>query len=381
MIIGFDAKRAVRNNTGLGNYSLLVVDTLARRFPENSYRLYTPTVRENDRLTPVVALDNVELCLPEPKGWRYISSIWRSKGIIGQLKREGVGLYHGLSNELPFGINNSGVPSVVTIHDLIFIPFPQFYSNRIDVAIYNYKFRRACREASRIIAVSQCTKRDIVQYYGIDPDKIDVVYQGCHQNFARQYSPAELAECASQYALPQKFVLYVGSIEVRKNLLLAVKALELLPSDIHLVAVGRPMPYFEQVKKYIDGHSLAHRVHFFHNMPFADLPKMYHLAQVFVYPSRYEGFGIPMLEAATCGTPAIGATGSCLEEACGPSARFIDPDNHRALADEIADIVGNQDAIRPAVAAAGARFARNFSHNSMADNIFATYEKVLAQYR
>ena len=108
---------------------------------------------------------------------------------------------------------------------------------------------------------------------------------------------------------------------------------------------------------------------------------MYHLAQVFVYPSRYEGFGIPMLEAATCGTPAIGATGSCLEEAGGPAARFIDPDNHRALADEIADIVGNQDAIRPAVAAAGARFARNFSHNSMADNIFATYEKVLAQYR
>lgn len=187
MIIGFDAKRAVRNNTGLGNYSRLVVDSLARRFPDNSYRLYTPTVRENDRLTPVVALDNVELCLPEPKGWRCISSIWRSKGIIGQLKREGVGLYHGLSNELPFGINNSGVPSVVTIHDLIFIPFPQFYSNRIDVAIYNYKFRRACREASRIIAVSQCTKRDIVQYYGIDPDKIDVVYQGCHQNFARQY--------------------------------------------------------------------------------------------------------------------------------------------------------------------------------------------------
>ena len=376
MIIGFDAKRAVRNNTGLGNYSRLVVDSLARRFPDNSYRLYTPTVRENDRLTPVVALDNVELCLPEPKGWRCISSIWRSKGIIGQLKREGVGLYHGLSNELPFGINNSGVPSVVTIHDLIFIPFPQFYSNRIDVAIYNYKFRRACREASRIIAVSQCTKRDIVTHYGIDPAKVSVVYQGCAEAFWEPASESVKAEVRKAYKLPTNYVLYVGTIERRKNLGLLAQALKNLAPNVQVIAVGKQTPYATEVRQMAQELGVGNRLTMLSNVPFRHLPTLYQMASLFVYPSRFEGFGIPILEALVSGVPVIGCTGSCLEEAGGPDSIYVSPDDPGELARQIERVL-SEEPLRTRMIEKGREYAQNFTAEKLTEDMLRIYQMVM----
>ena len=166
MIIGFDGKRAVQNNTGLGNYSRLLVEVLATRFPEHLYALYAPKLRPNPRLKPLMELDNVELHTPDTASGRTFGALWRSRGITSALKEDKVSLYHGLSGELPMNIAGSGIPSVVTIHDLIFRRFPECYS-AVDRRIYDYKFRHAAERADRIIAISECTRRAIMEFYNI----------------------------------------------------------------------------------------------------------------------------------------------------------------------------------------------------------------------
>ena len=156
MKIGFDGKRAVSNNTGLGNYSRLLVEVLARKYADHQYTLYTPRMSDNDRLAPLEALPNVDFATPDRALWRPLGALWRSKGMTAQLRRDHVDLYHGLSGELPLDIARSGIPSVVTIHDVIFRRFPECYKP-VDRKIYNYKFRRAVEDASRVIAISECT--------------------------------------------------------------------------------------------------------------------------------------------------------------------------------------------------------------------------------
>jgi glycosyltransferase involved in cell wall biosynthesis len=121
----------------------------------------------------------------------------------------------------------------------------------IDRMIYDYKFRRACRNADHIIAVSECTKRDIVKDYKISPDKVTVIYQGCDPLFAKPVTPERIAEVKAKYSLPEKFIVSVGTIEERKNLLSVVKALFSLPDDVHLVAVGRRTKYTALIDKFV----------------------------------------------------------------------------------------------------------------------------------
>ncbi|MDD2961204.1 MAG: glycosyltransferase family 1 protein [Muribaculaceae bacterium] len=372
MRIGYDAKRALFNNTGLGNYSRLVVDVLSEYYKENEYLLFTPRIVENSRLAPLLERDNVSLVAP--KGFN-IAAIWRSYGITRDAQRANIDLFHGLSGELPLNILKSGIPSIVTIHDLIFHRFPEYYKP-IDVKIYTYKFRKACLNATRIIAISECTKRDIISYYGIDEAKIDVVYQGCDKQFSQPIEESRLKETAIQNQLPAKFILYVGTIEERKNLMVILKSMSALPKDIHLVVVGRPTAYIETVKQFIRNAGITSRVHFYHEVPFVDLPAFYRLASVFVYPSRFEGFGIPLLEALSSGVPAIGATGSCLEEAGGESTLYINPDDSGSLTSAILRILKDEK-LRVEMIANGLEYAQKFNSRIMAQDIMKIYEKVL----
>jgi glycosyltransferase involved in cell wall biosynthesis len=232
------------------------------------------------------------------------------------------------------GIRRSGIRSVVTIHDLIFMRHPEYY-NKVDVMIYTHKFRQALKEADRIVAISECTRRDICELGGIDPDRIDVIYQSCAQRFSGEPDACKLKQVRSHYDLPERYVLSVGSIEERKNALLAVKALHGLPETVALVLVGKPTPYTDRVKAYIDEHRLNRRVTMIHGVPDDDLPALYCMADAFVYPSRYEGFGIPIIEAIRMGLPVVACKGSCLEEAGGPDSLYADPDDAEELAHAI----------------------------------------------
>lgn len=375
MIIGFDAKRATANYTGLGNYSRYIINSVAQQCPEHRLRLYIPKQYNNSAYDRLLTHDNVTSCLPRTCCAGISPDLWRISGITRQLKDEGVDLYHGLSNELPMGIDKSGIASVVTIHDLIFLHYPRFYK-LIDRNIYNTKFHYACRHAHRIIAVSNCTKRDIVKFYGIDPEKIDVIYQNCHSIFSQEIPPHEINRVKMAYNLPSKFLLYVGTIEARKNALLAVKALPHIDTDIHMVIVGRKTPYINEIYSYINTHKLTERVHFIHDMDITDLPAMYRLARLFVFPSRYEGFGIPILEALTSGTPVIAATGSCLEEAGGPSSIYIEPDDVKGMVDAMKEIFDN-DELYNRMKNEGLHYIQRFDNTQMVNSLLTTYSKAL----
>lgn len=375
MKLAFDAKRITHNRTGLGNYSRFIANSLIDNYPENSYHLYSPDKGKEHLRTLVPEQENVIFHYPKNNRFGSLSKAWwRSYGIIGDLKKEKPNLYHGLSNELPFGLAKAGIPSVVTIHDLIFARYPQFYK-AIDRNIYNFKFRKACQLADKIIAVSEMTRQDIIRIYGIPEEKIEVVYQGCNVSFLQSAGTDKLREVRNKYHLPEHFILNVGSIEQRKNLLLIVKALKQSSKDIHLVAVGRRTPYSETVEQYIRENNMQGQVTFLNNVPFNDLPALYQLASLFIYPSFFEGFGIPILEALNSGTPVIAATGSCLEEAGGPGSIYIDPENANDLSEKINWILTTPSQAEH-MRTAGKEYAKRFLSQAIARDITNVYRQI-----
>lgn len=377
MRIGYDGKRAVQNFTGLGNYSRYVVEALSTFAPDNEYWLYAPVYKENRQLSSMLEGGRGVISVHHPSSWLWkrMSSLWRIEGIAGDLKRDKIALFHGLSNELPLRIHKvQNLKSVVTIHDLIFLQLPYCYPP-VDRKIYDYKSRYACRHADHIIAVSECTKRDIIRFYGIPAEKISVIYQGCDSVFARKVSLEKQEEVRRRYQLPERYLLSVGSIEERKNTLVALQALAHLPDELHLVLVGKHTPYTDKLITYAEQANLKHRLHICHGIPFADLPVIYQRAETFIYPSIYEGFGIPILEALNSSLPVVAATGSCLEEAGGPDSLYVDPRDAEAMAAAVRKT--QLPDVRQRMVEKGHDWAARFSLKQMADQTMDCYRKVL----
>lgn len=373
--IAFDAKRITHNATGLGNYGRTMVAMLARFAPQNRYDLYTPDPGRDELRRRLDGIPQLTFRYPRKPLHGPFKALWRSFGLSRELAPD-TALFHGLSGELPSGLRKRGVRSVVTIHDLIFLRFPAYYKP-VDRWIYTLKFRSACRRADRIIAISEATKRDVMHFFGIPEQKIDVIYQGCDERFKHPVDAALLDDVRRRHALPDHYILSVGSIEERKNLLLLLQAVAQLPAPRHVVAVGKRTPYTQQVEEFAAAHGLTPYLHVLEGVSFDDLPALYQGADLFVYPSRYEGFGIPMIEAANCGVPSIGATGSCLEEAGGPGALYVDPDDPQELARRIEEVLGDE-ALRRRMVADGRTWVARFEPEVIASELLSTYRKVLA---
>ncbi|AVM53141.1 glycosyltransferase involved in cell wall biosynthesis [Bacteroides zoogleoformans] len=376
MKIGFDAKRAAQNRTGLGNYSRFVIESLAKYAPAGRYLLYVPHPGKTDCIGNLLQQSKVEMRCPRTSFWKRLRSLWRVWGVTPDFEQDRIRLFHGLSNELPLNIRKARrVRSIVTIHDLIFLRHPEYYPY-IDRKIYAYKFRKACQNADRIIAVSQCTKQDIVDFFHIPEEKIDVVYQGCDASFKRPVDAEKKERVRRKYSLPSRYILYVGSIEERKNLMLLAQALPFLPDGTEVIAVGKRTRYAGKVEAFLKRNRLEHRMRLVSNVPFDDLPAFYQMASVFVYPSKFEGFGIPLLEALNSGTPAIGATGSCLEEAGGPYSLYVSPTDARELAEAITRTLTDSE-LREKMITEGKKYAINFEPERIATEIMTVYEKVI----
>lgn len=375
MTIAFDGKRASNNRTGLGNYSRHIIGLLAKFFPENRYVIFLTKPNKNEQLREILEQNpKIETVLPKKGLWKKLSSLWRVFGIRNEIAEYENIIYHGLSNELPLTIKKTNAKSVVTIHDLIFLKFPKYYKF-FDRKIYAYKFRKACENADKIIAVSECTKRDVVDIFNINPDKIRVIYQGCDKVFKTPIPDDVLNNVRKKYNLPDRYLLNVGSIEERKNALLIVKSLPLLTEKMPLVIVGKRTKYTAEIEKEAEKFGVKDLLFIFDKVPFEDLAPMYRMSEIFIYPSRYEGFGIPIIEAICCGVPVIAATGSCLEEAGGPDCIYVDPDDEKALAAAI-EKFSTDTAFRQNSIDNSKKYVEKFSEEIQANQLIECYKEI-----
>ena len=369
MKIGFDAKRAFHNKSGLGNYSRDTVRLLSEYFPDNEYLLYNPKPGDVDF---AIKSSNTEVVYPH--GWlnKKLSSYWRQKPIVKQLVKDKVDIFIGLSNEIPNGLDEVNVKSIVVIHDLIFIRFPELYS-AIDVKIHVKKVKRACKIADKIIAISEQTKEDIVNFLKVDPNKIEVVYQGCHPTFQKEYDLKLQEEVKEKFNLPTRYILNVGTIEKRKGLLTAVQAISDF-KDMHLVVVGKKTKYTKLVKEFVTKNEMTDRVHFLKNVSMPELASIYQLADIFVYPSIFEGFGIPIIEALFSKTPVISSTGSCFSEAGGDYSWYVEPGNSSDLKLAILELWNSKET-RDEMALRGFDYAQQFRDKNVATNFYDAITK------
>ncbi|MDR1055171.1 MAG: glycosyltransferase family 4 protein [Prevotellaceae bacterium] len=373
MRIGYDAKRAFKNFTGLGNYSRSVISIMASYYPANEYYLYTSPYKPHAS-NVFAALPNIGIY--QPKGfWRIFHSSWRSLKLAGLIKKDKIDIYHGLSHELPAGIQNSGAKSIVTMHDLIVLRYPHLYK-AIDRNIYLQKYRMACKYADLIIAISRQTKDDLINLMGVDERKIRLVYQSCDPQFYNLCTKTEKLSVKQKYKLPNNYILNVGTIEQRKNLVTIVRALALLPSNVSLLAVGKPTEYMKTVKAEMECLGLQHRIQFLHGAQFTDLPAIYQQAQTFVYPSVFEGFGIPILEALNSRIPVITADMSSLPEVGGDAALYIEPEDSDTLAQHIKTILHDKQ-VRETMIEKGITQAAKFREEQIAKSLWAVYKELV----
>lgn len=381
MNIGFDAKRAFHNGTGLGHYSRTLIRSLAEYYPEHQYYLFNP------KPATLFNLKGPNIHEVRPSGLlnSLFSSAWRSSRVKNDLKSKKIDLYHGLSHEIPLGMPNTGIPSVVTMHDLIHERYPEQY-NPIDVRIYTKKFRYASANANKVIAISEQTKKDLIEYYQTPEDRIEVCYQSCNPSFGQIVTEEEKHAIRKKYLLPDSYFLYVGSIIERKNLLNICKAVFLLRNELNipLVVIGNGGKYKQQVKDFISQNGIANRIIFLSELPAAsaesfrnanDFPAIYQSATAMIYPSFFEGFGIPVLEALWSGLPVITSNVSSLPEVGGDAAWYVDPNSAQEIAQGMRTIYSDK-IVAEEMVDRGLAHAQKFTPKKCADKVMEVYKSL-----
>ncbi|MBV7533246.1 glycosyltransferase family 1 protein [Chitinophaga sp. sic0106] len=376
MKIGFDAKRAFQNNTGLGNYSRSLIDSLAIGYPQHDYYLFAPkeTSMYNWKRFP-----DMHLITPQKRVHKWLKSVWRSRMVVPVLQQQGIDIYHGLSHEVPFGIHESGVKSVVTMHDLIFERYPSQY-NPIDVMTYRRKARYACKYADVVVAISEQTKQDLITYYATPAEKIKVVYQSCDPAFGQLHAADDIQALKNKYQLPANYFLYVGSVIERKNLLSIVMAMRTLDvaDRLPLVVLGSGGGYKKKVQEWLKQNGMEQEVIWLNErarLENSELPYLYQGTRALVYPSLFEGFGIPILEALWSGTPVITSSGSCFGETAGDAALYVDPLEPATIAAAMKRIV-NEEALAADLRTKGFKHAQLFTAEKCAAAMMNVYNSI-----
>jgi glycosyltransferase involved in cell wall biosynthesis len=376
--IGFDAKRVFHNFRGLGNYSRNLIEGLIKFYPENEYFLFTPTITDPRALEWQKRFDNLEIVTPEGFLGKNFGSAWRSLFLSDVLKSYNLDIYHGLSHELPPGIEKLGIKSVVTIHDLIFMRYPEYFP-WVDRQVYLRKFKNAVTAADSVLSICNQTKLDLINYLNVPEDKIGIVYQSCDQSFYAPLALNKKEEVIKRMDITAPYILYVGALEPRKNALLLVKAFARLTNQLphNLVLIGDGKEYKKEIEKCITENGLRERVTFLSYVSSQDLPAIYQAADLFVYPSHFEGWGIPNVESLFSETPVITGQGSCFPESGGPNSLYCDQNSTSDLTEKIEQVLFDEH-LKDTMVRSGRVYAEKFHWKQTSENLMNFYSSVLS---
>ncbi len=370
--IYIDVSAAVHSKAGLGRYAASLAQALVQRLPERMALFY------NNRggAAPPTGLEPVPARTVRAgyKPWRMAVWLGQLLGIGFNRLVPDAALFHATEHLLP---PLRGVPTVLTVHDLIFKLFPET-QKPLNHWYLNAAMPLYCRRASAIVTVSEWSKRDIVAHYHLDPARIHVIYEAASPDFVPA-SPAGVDRVRRDYGLPERFLLFVGTIEPRKNLTRLAEALQSLRDAglaVPLVVVGRKGWLYDDFFRRLGELPVRDSVYLPGFVAAADLPAVYSAAAAAILPSVYEGFGLPVLEAMACGTPAIAARVSSLPEIGGDAAAYCDPLDVASIAAAVR-AVWTDPGLCAELRGRGLAQAARFSWDRAARETLALYEHVL----
>ena len=367
MRIGIDARKL--HDHGIGTYIRNLLRQLARL----------------DRQTEFVVLcrpDDCATLAPLGENFRPVAETAGTYSLAEQiriplaLRREGVTLFHAPHYVLPWLVR---CRSVVTIHDCIHLMFPQYLPNRIAPAYARTSIRIAAKRATRVMTVSESSKRDILRFVDMRPEKIDVIYNAYDERFGIEPQEEDVIRVRERYQLQDEFVLYAGNVKPHKNLERLIEAFNLIRQrgldHLKLVLIGDEISKYAALRRAVHQHHLHKHVRFLGYLSEDTLAVMYRLASVFVFPSLYEGFGLPPLEAMASGTPVVTSNVSSLPEVAGDAAILVDPYDPHAIADGIHRVLTDAD-LRQTLRRKGLERARQFSWEQSVRSIREIYGEV-----
>jgi glycosyltransferase involved in cell wall biosynthesis len=368
MRIVFDGTTLTPGRTGVGYYTEHLLQHLAREVVHTGDELVVVSNQPIDTQAPLPPHVRVHdgHRFPIRIGWMQL----RAQRALEALRPD---VAHFTNGMIPIG---SPVATVVTVHDMSLRLYPNCHPVR-RLLLNRPLMHLAIRRASSIVTVSNSARRDLLRLHGVAPDRVAVVHEAASPAFRPIADRAWLEDVRARYALPRQFMLYVGTIEPRKNLSRLMSAFaDARKAGIphHLVCVG---PYgwsSRDLAGHIERLGIQDVVHFTGYVPFEDLPAIYNLGEFFAFPSLYEGFGLPVVEAMACGIPVLTSTTSSLGEIAGDAAETIDPTDTDAIADAIVRLATDAD-LRRDRAERGFQRARGFSWAQTARDMLAVYHR------
>ena len=377
MRVAIDGKRYYLNSSGLGRYSRSLINQLISIGDEENLEiiLYRPKgkvkfePKSQSHLTEITA----DYFFPGHIG----NAIWRFTKLPSLINNSGYDLFHGPSHVLPGKLK---CPSVVTMLDLIFIRYPNYFK-AWDRNYYRISFKKSAQLADHIISISEATKADLINFFGIKEDKISVIYPGFDAVFSK-LQQQKLDEIKIKFKLPRDYILYVGNIEPRKNILKLAQAFNSLQEssyidkDVHLLIVGQMGWYYKEIIDGIDSLSSRDKIKLVGPVYGEDLTGFYQLASIMAYPSMFEGFGYPVLEAMRLGTPVLTSNISSMPEAGGNAAHYVNPESLDEIKDGLCKLL-NDKTYREKLAVKGTRHAAGFNTMRMTQETLEVYRKLI----
>jgi glycosyltransferase involved in cell wall biosynthesis len=372
MRIGIDATALPPQPVGAGYYTINLIRALSQLNTEHRFVVFAQ--RDRRALFEISEESPLEWVLVSDKN-PAMRLIWEQAAFPGFAARYRLDLLHSLHYTRPLRLP---CKSVVTFHDMTYFLFPQLHG-RVKRLFFPWAIRFSAGSADAIIAVSENSRQDAINLLGISPQRIFSVPLGVSERFHPIVDLSLLGRIREKYSLPDHFILFVGLVEPRKNLSLLVESYKRLidqGSSSPLVIVGRLGWMYESVLEEIEKSGLQDRVFFAGYIPIQDLPIVYNLADVFVYPSIYEGFGLPPLEAMACGTPVITSAVSSIPEHVGDAGILVAPNDAQALASAMAAVLSDQ-VLRKQLMEKGPKQASKFTWERTARETLQVYQKLI----